>query len=98
VYYSFSELRKQLQIIFVNSSLIVFYISFIISSLAKHFNGHGTAGQRACGFFSAVLQYFMLVYLFWTTAEAASLMLMAKNNNSRHTRRLFMTSGFICYC
>ena len=45
-------------------ALLGLYIAFIFSGVASKW----PAG--ACGFFSAVLHYFMLAYFFWTSAEA----------------------------
>ena len=93
---AFRKLRKQPQIIFINITLIALYIAFIISTLAEQFDSHGTAGQRICCLFSAVLQYCMLSYFLWTAAEAVILMMMARNN-FKIPNKFFIFSPLTCF-
>ena len=50
-------------------ALLGLYIAFLISTSAEGL-ASTEAGRNACGFFSALLHYFMLAYFFWTAAEA----------------------------
>lgn len=45
-------------------ALLGLYVAFILSAQASRIP------EGLCGFFSAVLHYFMLAYFFWTAAEA----------------------------
>ena len=49
-------------------ALLGLYIAFLISTSAEMLTTE--EGRNACGFFSALLHYFMLAYFFWTAAEA----------------------------
>ena len=49
-------------------ALLGLYVAFLISTSAGSLTTE--AGRNACGFFSALLHYFMLAYFFWTAAEA----------------------------
>jgi hypothetical protein len=50
-------------------ALLGLYVAFLISTSADSLTSTETE-RNACGFFSALLHYFMLVYFFWTAAEA----------------------------
>ena len=50
-------------------ALLGLYVAFLISTSAESLSAT-TEGTNACGFFSALLHYFMLAYFFWTAAEA----------------------------
>jgi len=45
-------------------ALLGLYVAFILSAQAPRIP------QGLCGFFAALLHYFMLAYFFWTAAEA----------------------------
>ena len=53
-------------------ALLGLYVAFLISTSAERLS-ETTEGRNACGFFSALLHYFMLAYFFWTAAEAVFL-------------------------
>ncbi len=61
-------------------ALLGLFIVFILSGQAEHYP------DALCGFFSALLHYFMLAYFFWTGAEAIFLYLKLV--------KVFMGSGF----
>ena len=50
-------------------ALLDLYVAFLISTSADSLATTET-GRNVCGFFSALLHYFMLAYFFWTAAEA----------------------------
>ena len=50
-------------------ALLGLYVAFLISTSADSLAGT-EAGRNVCGFFSALLHYFMLAYFFWTAAES----------------------------
>ena len=53
-------------------SLLGVYIFFIVGGHIRPY-GDAKAVDIACGFSSALLQYFMLAYFGWTAAEALNL-------------------------
>ena len=55
-------------------ALLGLYVAFLISTSADSL-ASTAIGRNACGFFSALLHYFMLAYFFWTAAEALFLFL-----------------------
>ena len=78
-------------------SLIAFYIAFIISSLARHFETHNPPnGMNGCALFSAVLQYFTLAYLMWTMAEAL-LTFLTYYRNIKVDVKIFIVTSLICW-
>lgn len=57
-------------------ALLGLYVAFILSTFGDELATHNPPhGMNLCGFFSAVLHYFMLAYFMWTGAEALLLFL-----------------------
>ena len=74
-------------------SLIALYVSFLIA-------GHATSNEVACGIFSALLQYFFLVFFGWTSAESVYLFftLVFVIMSSKITDHYILKASLIVWC
>ena len=57
----------------------------------------GIRGDILCGFFGAVLYYFLLVYFMWTGLEAIDLYRKLVIIFNKHNKRLVIYGGIICW-
>ena len=81
--------------------LIGFYISLIISSLARFLETNDPPnGARGCALFSAVLEYFSLTYFVWTVVEAALLLrgVFKGSRDQELSRTALIAIALACWC
>ncbi len=57
----------------------------------------GIRGDILCGFFGALLYYFLLVYFMWTGLEAIDLYRKLVIVFSKHNKHLVIYGGIICW-
>ena len=74
-------------------SLVGLYVCFLIA-------GHSVSNKIACGIFSALLQYFFLVFFGWTSAYAMYLFFLTVTwmSESRYTRGYILRASLIVWC
>lgn len=83
----------------IGFALLGLYIGFSISSFSRELETHDPPnGRRVCALFSAVLEYFSLVYLMWTVAEAVLLLwAYLKAQEMRVPGKVLVFTSLVCW-
>ena len=77
-------------------ALLGLYVAFLISTSAESL-AETKPGRKVCGFFSALLHYFMLAYFLWTAAESLFLFVkLFKIHHGRMTTYIYVAMA-ICW-
>lgn len=79
-------------------ALIGMYASYMVAVNAEAIRGiEGIRGDILCGFFGALLYYFLLVYFMWTGLEAYDLYRKLVRVFNKQNKRLIIYGGIICW-
>ena len=85
-------------IINMSIALIGVYTCYMIAVNAKAIRDARTIrGDILCGFFGALLYYFLLVYFMWTGLEAIDLYRKLVKVFTKGNKRLMIYGGIICW-
>lgn len=80
------------------SALIGVYVCFMVAINAEAIRGiEGIRGDILCGFFGALLYYFVLVYFMWTGFQAVDLyrkLVRVLNTENKH---FVLYGGLLCW-
>ena len=75
----------------LSAALLGLYITFLIA-------GHVTSVPGLCGFFAALLQYFVLVFFGWTAAEAVHLYIKLVIVFGKNIEHYALKASLIVWC
>ena len=99
--YIYRKLRSHTQgktIINMSIALIGLYVSYMVAVNASTIRSiEGIRGDVLCGFFGALLYYFLLVYFMWTGIEAIDLYRKLVRVFGKERKRLDLYGGIICW-